>query len=69
MQAQYDAIADTYRLAEMQYDLGAIGFYELLASQRELINAELALTTAKRDHFAAYTNVFKAFGGGWAANE
>ncbi|RUO21782.1 efflux transporter outer membrane subunit [Aliidiomarina haloalkalitolerans] len=69
VQAQYDAIADTYRLAEMQYDLGAIGFYELLASQRELINAELALTTAKRDHFAAYTNVFKAFGGGWAANE
>ncbi|MCH8500400.1 MAG: efflux transporter outer membrane subunit [Aliidiomarina sp.] len=69
VQAQYDAIADTYRLAEMQYDRGAIGFYELLASQRELINAELALTNAKRDHFTAYTNVFKAFGGGWQINE
>lgn len=65
VQAQYDAIADTYRLAEMQYERGAIGFYELLASQRELLNAELALTSAKRDHFTAYTNVFKAFGGGW----
>jgi len=69
VQAQYDAIADTYRLTEMQYERGAIGFYELLASQRELINAELALTSAKRDHFTAYTNVFKAFGGGWQTSE
>ena len=62
---QYQALAESYRLAQLQYNAGAISFFELLANQRELLNAEISVTDAKRQHLLAYTTLFKAFGGSW----
>lgn len=64
-ESEYKAIADTYRLAEMQYEGGAIGFFELLETQRALLNIEMALSTARSKQLTASTNLFKALGGGW----
>lgn len=64
-QQQYEAIANTVTVAELQYDRGAIGLFELLESQRALLNAEMALSSAKSQQLIARTNLFKALGGGW----
>ncbi len=64
-EAEYEAVADTYRLAKMQYDGGAIGFFELLETQRALLNVEMALSSARNAQLTASTNLFKALGGGW----
>lgn len=64
---QTQAIAETLELAEIQYDAGSIGFYELLDAQRGLLQAELALADAVRERLAASANLFKAMGGGWNA--
>ena len=65
VQRQTDAISETLELAELQYQEGAIGFYELLDAQRGLLDAQLALSDALRDRLAATTTLFKAMGGGW----
>lgn len=64
-ETEYEAIADTYRLAKMQYDGGAIGFFELLETQRALLNVEMAVSSARNAQLTASTNLFKALGGGW----
>ncbi|RUO22273.1 RND transporter [Aliidiomarina iranensis] len=65
IEAQHEAIADTYRLAQLQYDGGAIGLFELLETQRALLDASMALTDARNGQLTASTNLFKALGGGW----
>ncbi|MCC5879704.1 MAG: efflux transporter outer membrane subunit [Idiomarina sp.] len=62
---QTDAINETLELAELQYEAGAIGYFELLDAQREQLNAELNLTQALSQRFVASANLFKAMGGGW----
>lgn len=62
---QTEAINQTLELAELQYDAGAIGYFELLDAQREQLNAELNLTQALSQRFIASANLFKAMGGGW----
>ncbi len=62
---QHQALAESHRLAQLQYKAGAISSFELLANQRELLNTEIAVTDAKRQHLLAYTTLFKAFGGSW----
>ncbi|RUO25773.1 RND transporter [Aliidiomarina minuta] len=62
---QTDAIRETVEMAEIQYELGAIGFYELLNARRELMNAEMNLSDAVSDRLIASASLFKAMGGGW----
>ena len=64
---QTQAINETLEFAELQYDAGAIGYFELLDAQREQLNAELAYTQALSERFIASANLFKAMGGGWAS--
>lgn len=63
---QAQAIEETLALAELQYEAGSIGFYELLDAQRGLLEAELALSQAMSDRLAATATLFKAMGGGWS---
>lgn len=63
---QTQAVAETVELAELQYEQGAIGFYELLDSQRRLLNAELELSQAMAERLTATATLFKAMGGGWS---
>ncbi|WP_111642715.1 efflux transporter outer membrane subunit [Marinimicrobium alkaliphilum] len=62
---QVEAVEQTLVLAELQYERGAIGFYELLDAQRALLDAEMALSEALSDRLAATATLFKAMGGGW----
>ena len=64
---QTQAINETLEFAELQYDAGAIGYFELLDAQREQLNAELAYAQALSQRFIASANLFKAMGGGWAS--
>jgi len=66
---QTEVVAETVELAELRYEQGAIGFFELLDAQRNLLDAELALSEALRDRLAATATLFKAMGGGWQPQE
>lgn len=65
---QTRAIEETVELAELQYEAGRIGFYELLDARRRLLEAELALSRAVSERLAASATLFKAMGGGWQAD-
>lgn len=62
---QVQAVLETAELAEVQYERGAIGLYELLDIRRQRLEAELAMAQATRQRLAASANLFKAMGGGW----
>lgn len=66
---QTDAVNETLEFAELQYEAGAIGYFELLDAQREQLNAELAYTQALSQRFIASANLFKAMGGGWVSDD
>lgn len=62
---QREAVSEAVELAELQYEAGAIGYFELLDAQRESLSAELALTQALSQRYISTANLFKAMGGGW----
>ncbi|WP_321371847.1 efflux transporter outer membrane subunit [uncultured Draconibacterium sp.] len=61
------AASEYKRLAEIQYLNGAIGYLDLLDSQRSLLDAEISLNNAKRDELIALVQLYKSLGGGWQA--
>ncbi|MFO7578120.1 MAG: efflux transporter outer membrane subunit [Pelovirga sp.] len=63
LQRQRQAVARAGELAAFQYEYGAIGFYELLAIQRDLLDTDLLVTDALRDQLIARATLFKALGG------
>ncbi|GAB2693579.1 efflux transporter outer membrane subunit [Aliiglaciecola aliphaticivorans] len=65
VQNQVQAIDETVAMAELQYDEGAIGIFELLESRRQLLQAKLTLSEAVSQRLLASANLFKAMGGGW----
>jgi outer membrane protein, multidrug efflux system len=65
VQAQVAALRRTEELAGIRFREGYIGILDLLAAQRALLGAELALAQATADRFAATATLFKALGGGW----
>ncbi len=62
---QLTAFERTLELAEVRYREGFVGFIDLLDAQRAMLDAELALSEAKRDRLTATATLFKALGGGW----
>lgn len=62
---QVGVIARTEALAEIRYQEGLISFIELLDARRTLLDAELALSEARRGQLTAAATLFKALGGGW----
>ena len=60
------AAANNYlRLAILQYRNGVLGYIDVLDAQRQQFDAELALSSAKRDRLKAITFLYRALGGGW----
>lgn len=69
-QAQTDAVRALTRalaLAQLQYRSGRGLYLTVLDAQRSLLTAQLDQTAAARDSRAAAATLFKALGGGWAA--
>ncbi len=62
---QVTALRRTEELAAIRYREGYVSIIELLAAQRGLLGAELALAQAQADRFAAVATLFKVLGGGW----
>mgnify|MGYP000754524810 CR=1 FL=1 len=64
------AAANKYlKLAVLQYRNGVLGYIDVLDAQRQQFDAELALSSAKRDRLKAITFLYRALGGGWQQKE
>lgn len=60
---------DALQLARFEYLNGVATYLDVLESQRELFQAEIALTLSQRDQLVAMVQLYKALGGGWAPEE
>ena len=58
-------LQDRSRLAHLRYEGGIDTLLNALDSDRELFNAEVDLTQAKRDELLSMVQLYKALGGGW----
>jgi NodT family efflux transporter outer membrane factor (OMF) lipoprotein len=61
VQTQRDAL----RLANLRYEGGVTSFLEVLITERDLFDFELALARVQRDELLAVVRLYRALGGGW----
>ena len=54
-----------YELTKKQEDAGLIGTMELLDVERNLLQSEMNLATARQNELVALIDLAKALGGGW----
>jgi len=59
------ALRRSYELTKKQEDAGLIGTMELLDVERNLLNAEMSLASARQSELVGLVNLSKALGGGW----
>jgi len=59
------AARDAARLANIRYTGGVSSYLEVLDSERQLFDAELAEVRTYRDELLAVVRLYKALGGGW----
>jgi multidrug efflux system outer membrane protein len=56
---------DALRLANLRYEGGVTSFLEVLITERDLFDFELALARVQRDELLAVVQLYRALGGGW----
>jgi multidrug efflux system outer membrane protein len=54
-------------LSEARYNGGQTSYLELLESERQMFNAQLAVAEVRREHLTSYVRLYKALGGGWVS--
>ena len=59
------SLRDAARLANIRYRGGVTSYLEVLDTERQLFDAELALAQAQRDELVAVVRLYRALGGGW----
>jgi multidrug efflux system outer membrane protein len=64
-----NASQEYVRLARLLYNNGVRSYLDLLDAQRQLFNAELALSQSKRDRLLSLIFLYRALGGGWVMPE
>jgi multidrug efflux system outer membrane protein len=62
---QVDALRSALNLANLRYKGGLANYLDVLIAQRNLFEAELALTGTHRLHLVSIVQLYKALGGGW----
>lgn len=62
---QVEALRSALRLANIRYKGGLANYLDVLIAQRNLFEAELALTGTHRLHLVSVVQLYKALGGGW----
>jgi multidrug efflux system outer membrane protein len=62
---QVDALRSALHLANLRYKGGLANYLDVLVAQRNLFEAELALTGSHRLHLVSIVQLYKALGGGW----
>jgi multidrug efflux system outer membrane protein len=68
-EATVTAQRDALRLSTMRYEGGVTSFLEVLVTERDLFDAELALAQAQRDEVLSFVQLYRALGGGWQTME
>lgn len=62
---QVNALRSALNLANLRYKGGLANYLDVLIAQRNLFEAELALTGTHRLHLVSIVQLYKALGGGW----
>lgn len=63
---QVEALRSALRLANLRYKGGLANYLDVLVAQRNLFEAELALTSTHRLQLVSVVQLYKALGGGWS---
>ena len=63
--AQTNALAITYRLADLRYRAGAASYLEALDAQRQLFLSQQALVQSRALQLQNAVTLYRALGGGW----
>ena len=63
---QVEALRSAHRLATLRYKGGLANYLDVLVAQRNLFEAELALTSTHRFYLISIVQLYKALGGGWS---
>ena len=63
------AAVNAATLSRARYDGGQTSYLEVLESNRQKFNAELAAAETYQFHLNSYVKLYKALGGGWATEE
>ncbi len=64
--AQTNALAVTYRLADLRYKNGAASYLDTLDAQRSLFTAQQALVQTQALQLQTLVSLYRALGGGWS---
>jgi outer membrane protein, multidrug efflux system len=64
-----DSLRDAARLANIRYRGGVTSYLEVLDTERQLFDAELALAQTQPDELLAVVRLYRALGGGWDRSE
>ncbi|HEC44924.1 MAG TPA: efflux transporter outer membrane subunit [Bacteroides sp.] len=62
------AAVNAATLSEARYNGGQTSYLEVLESDRQMFNAELAAAETYQLHLNSYVKLYKALGGGWATD-
>ncbi|MBM4119834.1 MAG: efflux transporter outer membrane subunit [Nitrospira sp.] len=62
---QVDALRSALHLANLRYKGGLANYLDVLVAQRNLFEAELALSGSHRLHLVSIVQLYKSLGGGW----
>jgi multidrug efflux system outer membrane protein len=65
---QVEALRSALHLANLRYKGGLANYLDVLVAQRNLFEAEVALTGTHRLHLVSIVQLYKALGGGWSPN-
>ncbi len=65
---QVTSLRSALHLADLRYRGGLANYLDVLVAQRNLFEAELALTATRRLHLVSIVQLYKALGGGWSPN-
>jgi len=68
-QAQADAEADRFRLADLRYRNGVSSYLDVLDAQRALFATQQALAQTQLAQRQNQVALYKALGGGWKADD
>ena len=68
-QAQADAEADRFRLADLRYRNGVANYLDVLDAQRALFATQQALAQTQLAQRQSQVTLYKALGGGWTAGD
>jgi outer membrane protein, multidrug efflux system len=63
---QVEALRSALQLASLRYKGGLANYLDVLVAQRNLFDAELALTSTHRLQLVSVVQLYKALGGGWS---